>query len=97
MQDDISEQLAPGNLSQMRLLKMIKPLRIFKLLRLLKAGKMTILLEVIDRTLNLPVFVTRMLGIFGSICFVVHSCVCLFWLVKEASFDEVLSAVIIQY
>ena len=47
------------------------------------------LLELLDTALNLPVFVTRMAGILGALMFIVHTCVCLYWLVKEASSSAV--------
>jgi hypothetical protein len=38
-----------------------------------------------DTVFNLPVFISRFTTIWGTLMFVVHTCVCLFWLVKEAS------------
>ena len=76
------------NYSRLRLLRTLKPLRIFKLLRLLKAGKISSLIEAIDARLHLPVFMLRMLKIYLAIAFIVHTCVCLFWLVREATLEE---------
>ena len=83
-------------ISKLRVLRTLKPLRIFKLMRLLRAGQLSMLVDAADALLHLPVFVMRMIRVFMSIAFVVHTCCCMFWLVREATMttediDEVLA------
>jgi len=88
----------PARLQELRLLRTLKPLRVFKLLRLLKAGNISKLVDTLDEISQLPVFVTRLLRIFLAIAFVVHTCVCLYWLVKEFSTpEEELDAWMLRY
>ena len=78
----------PEHIRGGRLVRALKPLRVFKMLKLMRAGTVMVLLEKVERWVRMPVFVSRMLRAAMVIFFVVHTCSCVFWLVKESSNSE---------
>ena len=68
-----------------KLVRALKPLRLFKLLKLMRAPEA---LERIDRAmhaLHVPVTIARLVNMFIRCALVVHTCSCIYWLVKESS------------
>ena len=70
---------------ELKIMRALKPLRVFKLLKLARAGNVIELLNKMDHLIIMPVFLTRMLRAWLAMLFAVHSCACLYWLVKESS------------
>lgn len=70
---------------ELKIMRALKPLRVFKLLKLARAGNVIELLNKMDHLIIMPVFLTRMLRAWLAMLFAVHSCACLYWLVKEST------------
>ena len=72
----------------LKLMRALKPLRLFKLLKLMRAQQVMIWFERTLTALHVPVFVARMANTFMRCGMVVHTCTCVYWLVKESSCTE---------
>jgi hypothetical protein len=75
-------------ISGVKMVRALKPLRLFKLVKLLRAPEA---LERIDRALralHVPATIARLLNVFLRCVFVVHTCACIYWLVKESSCSD---------
>ena len=74
--------------SELRLLRVVKPLRLFKLLRIVRAFKFMTVLEQVQSFLQLPVVVFRLTKLLILTLYMVHVCACIYWIVKEVSMTE---------
>ena len=74
--------------SELRLLRVVKPLRLFKLLRIVRAFKFMTVFERLQSFLQLPVVVFRLTKLLILTLYMVHVCACIYWIVKEASMTE---------
>jgi len=84
-QQDADADFNPNNL---RIVRIVKPLRIFKLLRIMKATKIINLLDKLESIIRPPPVSTRILRLLMSILLIVHICACIYWLVKLVFSDD---------
>jgi len=68
-----------------KLVRALKPLRLFKLLKLMRAPEALARIDRALHSLHVPVTIARLINMFIRCAFVVHSCACIYWLVKESS------------
>jgi len=80
-----SETGRPEHVKGGMVVRALKPLRVFKMAKLVRAGTVMVFLQKLENFVGMPVFVARMNRAVIIIFFVVHTCSCIFWLVKESS------------
>jgi len=73
---------------QLGILRVLKPFRLVKLARLLRAPDMLLLFDRLGDLLRLPHAAVELGKLFGVIMLMMHSCSCLYWLVKEISSSQ---------
>ncbi len=83
-----SEHMVHDHPTELRLLRVVKPLRLFKLLRIVRAFKFMKVLEKVQSLLQVPVVVFRLTKLLILTFYMVHVCACIYWIVKEASMTE---------
>jgi hypothetical protein len=84
----------PQDIKPTKVVQLLRPLRIFRLMRITGlVHKMNHLddsfnFQVMLDQLHIPTAMSRMLKSLLTIAFVIHTCTCLFWLVKSVSCSE---------
>lgn len=74
--------------SKLVLMRLLKPLRLFKLFRLLRASRILSILDRLEEITRPPAALMGLVRLLFMISFVVHSCSCFYWLVKEMTTTE---------
>lgn len=74
--------------SELRMLRIVKPLRLFKLLRIIRAMKFVNVFEKLQSVLQLPLVVFQLTKLLILTFYMVHICACIYWFVKEGSNSE---------
>jgi len=77
-----------GGSSELRMLRIVKPLRLFKLLRLIRAMKFVNVFEKLQSVLQVPLVIFQLTKLLILTFYMVHICACIYWFVKEGSNTE---------
>ncbi|EKX41196.1 hypothetical protein GUITHDRAFT_112669 [Guillardia theta CCMP2712] len=76
------------NMNSLLIMRCIKPLRLLKLSRMFRMKKIRLILDSIEEFFQLPGFMMRMFSMLAGISLLVHSCACIYWLIKEMTFSQ---------
>eukprot|EP00960_Hanusia_phi_P043384 756022-Hanusia_phi.AAC.3 len=76
------------NMNGLLIMRCIKPLRLLRLSRMLRMKKIRLILDSIEEFFQLPGFIMRMFSMLAGISLLVHTCACIYWLIKEMTFSQ---------